>query len=220
MWTNVRSLWRDRQVHGLELFFDSLLLVLRFLSISYWIKTLLPDPTDSRRRDNAIDVYCVAQLIILLVILPFGFGPIADSIITGYILSDIYLNLFNIIFIGKIRSINAPPVSIERSILLLFINVLDVVLAFSIFYHHALGLSPMTAFFKAVLVLGTIGYPENATGFWVLLVSLQVFLDFVLIALVFGSFVGQVGLFQRTPTAGTTAELRKWKVFGRQDLED
>lgn len=198
MWANVRILWRDRPVHGLELIFDTLLLGLRCFSISYWIKTLLPDPTDSRRTigDNAVDGYCVVQLITLLILLLFGLGPVADSVIAGYVLFDIYLNLFNIVFIGKITAINAPPVSIERSILLLFINVLDVIFAFALVYRDWFGLSTPDAIFKAILVFGTIGYPAAAVGSWVFLVSLQVLLDFVLIALLFGSFVGQMSLFQ------------------------
>ena len=47
MWTDVRNLWqRDRSVHGLELLFDTLLLVLRRLSVSYWIRTFLPKPEE------------------------------------------------------------------------------------------------------------------------------------------------------------------------------
>jgi hypothetical protein len=56
------------------------------------------------------------QLLALLILLCFDLGPVVDLFIAGYILFDIYLNLFNIVFIGKIRAINAPPVSVERSI--------------------------------------------------------------------------------------------------------
>jgi len=207
MWANVKALWRDRQVHGLELLFDTLLLVLRYLSISYWLKRFFPGPDDPKHTvgDNAIDVYCVVQLLALLILLPFGLGPVADSFIASYILFDIYLNLFNIVFIGKMRAINAPPVSIERSILLLFMNVLEVVLAFAIFYRDWLKLSTMDAIFNAVLVLGTIGYPAAADGQFALLVSFQVLLDFILIVLVISSFVGHVGLFRSTTGSGGTS---------------
>src|SRR5262245_51605916 len=101
MWTNVTALWRDRKVHGLELIFDTVLLVLRYLSVSYWLRGRLPDPHDPKHttRDIAIEIYCLVQFIALVVLLATGLGRIADSIIAGYILFEIYLNLFNIVFI-------------------------------------------------------------------------------------------------------------------------
>ena len=199
---HLKTLWRpDSEIHGLELFWDTALLLLRFLSVSYWLRSRLPHPHDPRHslRDNVIDGYCVFQLLLLLVLLPSGFGTVVNSVITGYVLFEIYLNLLNIVFIGKIRAINAPPASVERSILLLLLNVLEVVIAFAVLYRDWLKLSTVEAFFKATLVLGTIGYPE-ASGWWVLLVALQVLLDFVLVVLLLGSFAGRVGLFRSAPS--------------------
>ncbi len=148
----------------------------------------------------------------------FSCGPVANSLIAGYVIFDIYLNLLNIIFIGKIRAIDAPPVSIERSILLLFMNVLEVVLAFTIFYRDWLKLSTMDALFNAILVLGTIGYPNAATGGLSLLVALQVLLDLLLIVLVISSFVGQVGLFRSmTGPGGSSAPNNPLQTDGQSD---
>ncbi len=193
---NVRILWRDPQARGLERLFDTALLLLRLLSISYHLKRFLDGP---RRpwRSCVIDSYCVAELLVLLVLLVGDHGARVEQAIAAYVLFEIYLNLFNIIFIGKYPAINAPPASIERSILLLFLNVLQVVVAFAVFYEHAFTLAPVDAFFNAVLVLGTIGYPPAAGGWCGLLVSLQVFMDLVLLVLLFSAFVGQVGLFRR-----------------------
>lgn len=202
------TLWRDPHVKGLERLFDTLLLLLRLVSLSYRVKAFLPEPDSPRRavRSSVIDGYCVLQLIVLVILVSARFGPVMETIIAGYILFDIYLNLLNIIFIGKIREINAPPASIERSILLFFMNVLQVVLAFAVFYQHWLGLSVMDAFFNAVLVLGTIGYPPGATGWLCLLVSLQVLLDLVLLLLILSGFVGQVTLFRRNAEPARTRE--------------
>lgn len=192
----IKALWSERRVHGLELIFATALLAFRYLSLSYWLRTVLPPPDDPRHtiRDNAIDAYCVIQFIALSLVLASGFSPIIDSAIVAYILFEIYLNLLNIVFIGKFRDINAPPASVERSILVLVLNIVGVVLAFGVLYRHWLGLSKVEGLFKAVLVLGTIGYPE-ASGKLVLLVALQVFLDVLLFVLVIASFVGQLGLF-------------------------
>lgn len=82
--------------------------------------------------------------------------------------------------------------------MLLFVNILEVVFAFGILYRYFLGLSTVSAIFKAVLVFGTIGYPEEAKGALALLVALQILLNFVLVALVISGFVGRIGLFSRS----------------------
>ena len=194
---NVRILWSDPRVKGLERFFDTFLLLLRFLSLSYLLKRFFDGPRRTMR-SSVIDAYCVLELTVLVILLVVNLGPVLESVVAAYILFEIYLNLFNIIFIGKFPAINAPPASIERSILLLFMNVLHVVVAFAVFYQHWLKLSSVDAFFNAVLVLGTIGYPTAAVGWRCLLVSLQVLLDLVLLVLILSSFVGQVSLFRRS----------------------
>lgn len=196
---NIKTLWRERKVHGLELLVDTVLLALRYLSISYWLRRLLPAAGSPERplRDNAVDAYSVLQLVVLLVLLANPFGRVVSAVVAGYIVFEIYLVLLNIIFIGKFRDINAPPASVERSILLLGLNVVQVVLAFGVAYRDWLGYSTVDGIFKAVLVLGTVGYPENASGNLVLLVALQMLLDLILVVLLISSFVGQIALFGR-----------------------
>lgn len=201
---NIGILWRDPRAKGLERLLDTALLLLRFLSISYYLKRFLSGPR-RRWRSSVIDLYCVVELAVLVVLLAGDWGPRTEQVLTAYILFEIYLNLFNIIFIGKFPAINAPPASIERSILLLFLNVLQVGLAFAVFYAHAFRLTPVNAFFRAVLVLGTIGYPPEASGWSGILVSLQVFMDLVLLVLLLSAFVSQVGLFRRDGARGSTS---------------
>jgi len=193
---NVRILWNDPRARGLERLFGTALLLLRFLSLSYLLKRFLDGPRRAMR-SSVIDGYCVLELGVLVLLLVVERGPVFEGVVAGYILFEIYLNLFNIIFIGKFPAINAPPASIERSILLLFLNVLQVVVAFAVFYQHAFRLSAVDALFNAVLVLGTIGYPAATTGWCGLLVSLQVLLDLVLLVLLLSRFVGQATLFRR-----------------------
>ena len=201
MWEDIKTLLKVKNIHGIhgiELVFGLVLLGLRFLSLSYWLRPILPTPKSPKHkwRDNVIDIYCIIQLVVLLILLVWSFGSIWNSVIGTYILFEIYLNLFNIVFIGKIQEINTPPSSVERSLLLLIMNVIDVVLAFSVFYRDWFDLSKLDAFFQAVLVLSTIGYPSS-TGKLALIVSLQIFLDLVLIVLFVSSFIGQIGLFSK-----------------------
>ena len=78
-----------------------------------------------------------------------------------YILFEIILALANIIFVGKFEELQAPPASIERSIILLLFNLVEVVLIFAVFYKSALGLSPGNALFQASLVSGQLVIPTT-----------------------------------------------------------
>ena len=198
---NLAKLWHSpRRVHGIELCFDSLLLLLRWFSLSYWLRRSLPDPAGQNRsiRDNAVDAYCVIQFFVLLAVLLLGSAlPVGIATITSsYILFEVYLNLFNIVFIGKFADINAPPASIERSLLLIILNAIEVVQVFAVLYRSCLHLETQEAFLKATLVLGTIGAPDTNTPVAVALVSFQVLLDFVLVVLFLAAFSGQLNMFK------------------------
>ena len=164
-------------------------------------------------RDNLIDSYCVLQFFILLLLLigdhhaltVCGYRVFINSFVAAYIVFEIYLNLFSIFFLPRQRdlgpataddepaAVNEPSTRIERSVLLLLINVLQVALAFAVFYRDfSPKLSPAKAFFNAILVLGTVGYSDEVP---MLLVALQVFLDLLLLSMILGSLVGQAKPF-------------------------
>jgi len=169
------------------------------------------DERDPRRRvwrDSTVDGYCVLQLLILLGIFLRSERPVLNSVLGWYIIFEIYLNLLSILFLPPQREIgpptpadepsavNEPSTSPERSILLLFINVVQLVLAYAVFYRGVLHVPRSSAFLYAVLVFGTVGHPPlSETPPW--LVASQVCLDFILVAAVLGSFVGQAGPFAR-----------------------
>ncbi len=111
---NVRILWSDPRVKGLERFFDTLLLLLRFLSLSYLLKRFFDGPRQTMR-SSVIDAYCVLELAVLVILLVVNLGSVLESVVAAYILFEIYLNLFNIIFIGKFPAVNSPPASINRA---------------------------------------------------------------------------------------------------------
>jgi hypothetical protein len=187
-------------IHGIERLFVSTLLLFRMLSVSYWLRSWLPSPRGERRRlrNNTIDAYCLIQAIVLIALL-VNPGKLGVSIAV-YILFEVFLTLANIIFVGKFKDLQAPPASIERTIILLFLNVIHTVLAFSLFYRYALGVSVPSAIFYASLVLGTVGYPSDLQGTAQLIVSCQIILDLILIIVMLSSFVSQIGLFRRSTT--------------------
>ena len=214
----IYDLWKADEIHGIELVFDTCLLALRYISVSYWSKEVLLKWYLDRRgilvhrsrriwRDNLIDIYCLLQLFALWAILFRLHWPELGWLVATYILFEMYLNLFSIFFLPRQKEIgppkpcdspaavNEPSTSVERSILLLFVNVLQIALAFGIFYNKSiLGLTPSEALSSAVLVFGTVGLPSGAPP---LLVALQIFLDFLLVASILASFVGQAGPFAK-----------------------
>jgi uncharacterized membrane protein len=79
--------------------------------------------------------------------------------------------------------------------MLLLLNAIDLLFAFTIFYRYALGLEPMPAFNGAAIVLGTVGMPEGvAHGHF--LVSIQIILNLVLVVVLIGGFTGKIALFE------------------------
>jgi hypothetical protein len=192
MKSDIAVLHEKRPVEGLEFYFDSLLLRLRLYSPSYLLNYSRP------KSKLLVDLICLVQFLVLLVVVFLSATSLTFAIAV-FILYEIYLCLLNIVFIGKIREINAPPASIERSILLSLLNVLEVILAFGIFYKYWLELNTSDALYGAILVLGTIGTPLDFDLMpWKgrLLVGAQVFMNLFLIVLILGSFIGQVGLFR------------------------
>lgn len=220
----IRNLWsKESEVHGLLRVFDSTLVALRFVSVSYVLKdVVLPTlwawrATSSGRqadakkmrlcRDALIDFYCICQLPLLLFSEHF-FSLSVSGILAIYIVFEIYLNLLSIFFVPRRKTIgptkpgekpsaiNEPSTSIERNILLVFVNVIELVVAFAIFYKY---LTPTLHFrdalFDAVLVFGTVGYSDHAEHR--VLVAVQILLNFVLIVTILGGFVSQVTPFTK-----------------------
>jgi hypothetical protein len=205
-----------REINGIELAFDTAVIGLRFFSVSYWAKDYClhrylnkQNIRNKRRRriwrDNLIDGYCIVQLIVLVAMLVWFRWPCLNRFVAKYVLFEIYLNLFSIFFLPRQTEIgipkpsdpptavNEPSTRVERSILLLFVNVLQVTLAFAIFYRIANPcILPSGAFWNAALVFGTVNTPPGIPSY---LVAMQVFFDFLLVAPILASFVGQAGPF-------------------------
>jgi hypothetical protein len=80
------------------------------------------------------------------------------QVVVLYFLYELFLNLFHIIFVGKLRVIQ-PTASVERSLLLFLVNSAQIVLAFAVFYRGALGIGPVEAIVNSLLIFGTDSHP-------------------------------------------------------------
>jgi hypothetical protein len=193
----LKKLWRQEPpVRGLELLVDCLLLVLRSVSISYWIRAPFERKSNVRWRNNLIDLYCICQLLLLAALLIWSDHFILNTCLSIYVLFEIYLTVFNIVFLRKFPDINYPPPSPERVILLMLLNVVQVLSAYAVMYR-AWSFTPITwrhAVSEAVQVLGTISVPPQRA----ILADSQILLDLLLLVIFLANFVSQVGADRRT----------------------
>lgn len=196
----LKTLWQDQSVRGLERYFDACLLVLREVALSYRIRWYFEKRHQTVRRNNFIDLWCLVELFALGGLFAFSKHAVLNTIVCTYILFEIFLSLFNILFIGKFTAINDPTPSIERNVLLMFINVLHLVAAFATLYRSWLGTSKLQALSYAIRVLGTVETP-HAAGRLVLIVDLQILLDMLLLVIFLATFAGQVTVFRNREAA-------------------
>jgi hypothetical protein len=198
---NLSNVWRYPDIRGIERVVDALLVILRLVSVGYGLRALLANPQACRsrpRRDLAIELYVVLQFVVLTLMT----SPLGVTLPTGlafgvaaYVLFELFLSLFNIVFLGKIADVNTPPASVERSLLLLLFNAVQLPLAFAIFYRFFSGGRVDGPVVQAFLVLGTVGYPTDpSVG---LIVAAQIFLDLVFLVLFLSAFAGRARLFDR-----------------------
>jgi hypothetical protein len=202
---------RSDAIGGIEWIVTIMIHSLHIVTLSGWLKIIF-DPSferadnnearwvrERKRRDNIIDFYVALQFLILQYVLWVPKNPGLLSFLFGsYFLFEIILNLSSIIFVGKLKNVYPPTSSIERSLLLFAINVLEVITIFAVFYRIGFGFEPFVALFYSVLVFGTVGYPpQDAIFYGRTIVAAQVVVDFALLAIFLGAFVGNLRALRR-----------------------
>ena len=122
--------------------------------------------------------------------------------VTGWFSLLPYTYCLNYIrFISKLCSspnsnfVAASPKSVERSLLLFIFNVAELLIAFAIFYRGWFGLRVLEAIKNAILVFGTIGFRKDEIVDTSSIVSVQIVLDFLLLAVFLATLIGRVGPF-------------------------
>jgi hypothetical protein len=84
-----------------------------------------------------------------------------------------------------------PARCLATALLLLILNAFQIIATFALYYRIVLSLDPGAAIASSFQVFGTVGHPVNDSGHGSYLVALQIALDFVFIAILLASFVGQ-----------------------------
>lgn len=198
-------IWSTDRIGGLERLLAVWLVFTRLLSLSWWLRSPFGDPSSGgtrSHRDIVVETYviCVLGLLIQLLRQPVNSFAVA---VGAYMVFELYMGLFRILLLGKHPGVNAPTGSFERSLVLLYINAVEVVIAFALFYAYVMRISSKEALLQSALVFGTVGYPQASSVAYI--VVTQIFLEVILVVFFIGTFAGQVGLFSRVGTARNAA---------------
>ena len=171
---DLRKIRISKKVGVIEGIFDEIIFHLKYLVPSQWI-------IEARKWSDpysVVDAYVFVTTILSVAILWWSnYAPLASALVATYFLAGTIVNVLNVVFLTKIFG---RPVSTERTLLLFFLNVAQVLLTFAIWYRFMLGKQAGEAFFNAMLVFGTLGYPKEKGAD--VFVGLQIATDFFLLA--------------------------------------
>jgi hypothetical protein len=174
----------------------TILVFIRSLSLNR-IKDLFEKKTT---RSSVSEMYVVAWGILLFILLwyPFSSKWLLLAVVIYRTIDAVNYRLC-ILFVDRYQQ-KWGLRSLNRSLILLLINYLELIVGFSILYLHTnsvgtssggLLVAPVESLYYSVVTITTLGYgdyaPITSTGQW--LVMVETLLGFVLVALVVGSFL-------------------------------
>ncbi|WP_295333140.1 potassium channel family protein [Flavobacterium sp.] len=192
---NIRAIWNNdhQDDNGIEKIFRLFLSISQLLFPGIYVKTIA-SKIGYAYKDLAMDIYILLKVAFPLVILINGW---LDYPILIWLL--VYLILETILYIPTLifaSDLFARPRSYKRSMLLLFFNYLEVIVAFGVFY--SLGQNTNVPFahwsdalYFSLMTSNTIGYgdyyPITTFGKFLASVQAMFFLSFVILFLNFFS---------------------------------
>ena len=192
---NIRAIWNNdhQDDNGIEKIFRLFLSISQLLFPGIYVKTLA-SKIGYAYKDLAMDIYILLKVAFPLVILNNGWlnYPILIWVLV-YLILETILYIPTLIFASDLF---ARPRSYKRSMLLLFFNYLEVIIAFGVFY--SLGQNTNIPFahwsdalYFSLMTSNTIGYgdyyPITTFGKFLASVQAMFFLSFVILFLNFFS---------------------------------
>lgn len=192
---NIQSIWNNdhQEDNGIEKIFRLFLSISQLIFPGVYIKYLF-SRKNYEYQDIAMDTYIILKLLFPIYILK---NNLQDQNILIYIM--VYLLLETILYIPTLifaSDMLSRPKSYKRSMLLLFLNYLEIVFAFAVLYTLGDNMNkPFTHWFDAVyfsiITANSVGYGDfyPVTPYAKVLVSIQAmfFLSFVVLFLNFFS---------------------------------
>jgi hypothetical protein len=195
---NAKSIWNNEKDDdiGLEKLFRLFLAVSQFLFLGTYIKQLF-GTRGIAYRDLAIDVFVLLKVIYPLLLLKYEWfqQPILFWIMIWFSI-ETFLYAPRLIFASDIY---IRPRSYRRSIMLLFLNYLEIVFSFAVIYASGNHFQPaFTHWFDPIyfslITSATIGYGDfhPITPFAKVMVSIQSILFVIFIVLFLNFFTNKI----------------------------
>jgi hypothetical protein len=194
---NLKGL-RER-LGGIEREVASVLYVLSYAQLSYYLShnrivDRLSDQMWSKAANRTIELYVIACLVITAI--NWWRGPwLLVTVACSYFTVSTIITFLQVLFLRKIFGDVESP---ERSLILFFCNVAQIVFMFAAWYVLVGSYSKENALFYSMLVLVTAGYPTDVG----LIVGLQIATDLVLLAVFLAYILGKLGKSIRSEPHG------------------
>jgi hypothetical protein len=147
--------------------------------LSHWLTRIF-----KKRSALAIDSYVVGCFAVTIA--NWWMPTLTGAVVCSYFSLSSVMALLDVVFLSKALG---GVESTERSLILFIWNVAQIVFMFSIWYQLEAHLCKGDALLKALLVLGTLGYPDQAK----IVVGVQIATNFLLLAIFLAHLVGRVG---------------------------
>jgi hypothetical protein len=199
----VSKSWRDyvagfkkihRRLDGIEWLTALFLYALWAATLAFWLRIILSRYSEIRET-LIVEIYVVASAIVAIAAwlwVPTFWWAVACS----YFLFSTVVVLLHVVLLSKVFG---DIYSAERSLILFFFNVVQLVFTFSIWYELEASQPKGEALFNALLVFATLGYSDKAPA---VIVGVQIATDFLLLAIFLAHIVGRVGYRQRKISDG------------------
>lgn len=204
---NIQAIWNNNHQDdvGIEKIFRLFLASSQFLFPGIYIKHIF-GKKGSQIQDLAMDAYILVKVILPFLLLYFQ--NTHSHFILGiviWLLAETILYVPTLIFASDTIS---SPSSYRRSMLLLFLNYLEIILAYAMIYAHGNYLNkPIINWYDSIYfsftTLATIGfgdyYPATGTGKFLVCTQSLIFLAFVVLFInYYSTRVEPKGYFDRT----------------------
>jgi len=199
-WNKIKSIWLEKNIFGIEKWISRIIPLFRYISISFYISCIincieLKCCKKNRNLANKfIDLYIILKILFVIFLLFIQILP-CSNIYIFYLLIE---TLTILIEVFLITDYTKPPVSIKRSILILFINFQEMVLYFAVLYLYYNAIENIKCSLQAIYfsysVAMTLGFGDfNAqhSKSGKILVIIQLIITSIFIFMLFSYFLSR-----------------------------
>jgi hypothetical protein len=181
----------NNYLNGIEWGTAQLISSLRLLSVSFWGANLLLKRKwgEEKPHDRITEGYVLAVFMTLATTLWLS-TPAATWMVyfVFYFLAELMVIIAASVLLRKLPSAK-PPISIERSLILLVINAAEITVGFAVLYRVLLPADRSVALLYAVSVFATIGAPANIDA----IVIAQFACNFIFLTVFIATYVTSLG---------------------------